>query len=62
MSPIAYVDRIPVGKGERGPITKKIQEAFFGIVRGEVADRHKWLTAVPQRTGASTATAAVRHP
>jgi branched-chain amino acid aminotransferase len=48
VSPIASVDRIPVGSGERGPITKAIQEAFFAIVRGEVADRHHWLTPVPR--------------
>ena len=47
ITPIASVDRIPVGEGTRGPITKKLQEAFFGIVRHEVADRHRWLTPVP---------------
>ena len=47
ISPIASVDRIPVGSGERGPITKKIQDAFFAIVRGETTDRHGWLTPVP---------------
>jgi branched-chain amino acid aminotransferase len=62
VSPIASVDRIPVGKGERGPITKKIQDAFFAIVRGETADRHKWLTPIPQRAAVATGTAAVRHP
>jgi branched-chain amino acid aminotransferase len=62
ISPIASVDRIPVGKGERGPVTKKIQDAFFAIVRGETADRHKWLTPIPQRAGVTTGAAAVRHP
>ena len=47
ISPIASVDRIPVGNGERGPITRRLQEAFFAIVRGEVEDRHGWLTPVP---------------
>jgi len=61
ISPIASVDRIPVGTGERGPITKVLQDAFFGIVRGEVPDRHGWLTPVPQAAG-TTASAAVRHP
>ena len=62
VSPIASVDRIPVGTGERGPITTTLQDAFFAIVRGETADRHKWLTPIPQRTGATTGTAAVRQP
>ncbi|HTO90403.1 MAG TPA: branched-chain amino acid transaminase [Candidatus Sulfotelmatobacter sp.] len=52
ISPIASVDRIPVGGGERGPITKKIQDAFFAIVRGETPDRFHWLTAVPVPAGA----------
>jgi branched-chain amino acid aminotransferase len=47
ISPIASVDRIPVGSGERGPITKKLQDAFFAIVRGETSDRFRWLTPVP---------------
>ncbi|HYS93795.1 MAG TPA: branched-chain amino acid transaminase, partial [Candidatus Acidoferrales bacterium] len=31
VSPISSVDRIVVGKGERGPVTKAIQDAFFAI-------------------------------
>ena len=61
VSPIASVDRIPVGKGERGPITKKIQDAFFAIVRGETADRHQWLTPIPQRASVAAETAAARQ-
>ena len=57
ISPIASVDRITVGKGERGPVTKALQDVFFGIVRGEKTDTRRWLTAVP-RAAASTATAA----
>jgi branched-chain amino acid aminotransferase len=65
ISPIASVDHIPVGKGERGPVTKRIQDAFFAIVRGETADRHNWLTPVPQRAGATAVPAVpaeVRRP
>ncbi len=54
VSPITSVDRIAVGSGTRGPVTKAIQDAFFGIVRGEVADRHGWLTMVPQVAGATS--------
>jgi branched-chain amino acid aminotransferase len=61
VSPIASVDRIPVGKGERGPVTKALQDAFFAVVRGETPDRHGWLTPVPQVAGAA-ASAAVRQP
>jgi len=40
------VDRISVGKGVTGPVTKAIQKEFFAIVRGEKADRFHWLTPV----------------
>lgn len=46
VTPIRAVDGISVGSGQRGPVTKALQEAFFAIVRGEVKDRHGWLTFV----------------
>ena len=47
VTPIRSVDKISVGKGAVGPITKSIQQEFYGIVRGEKSDRYKWLTPVP---------------
>ena len=47
VTPIRSVDKIKVGKGVMGPITKAIQKEFYAIVRGEKDDRHGWLTAVP---------------
>jgi branched-chain amino acid aminotransferase len=44
--PVRSVDRIPVGQGRRGPITKAIQDAFFGIVTGTQPDTRRWLTPV----------------
>ncbi len=61
VTPVTSVDRITVGRGERGPVTHAIQDAFFGIVKGERPDRHRWLHAVPQ-PAAATAGAAVRRP
>ena len=46
ITPVTKVDNIVVGKGGRGPVTKKIQDEFFGIIRGEKKDRHNWLTYV----------------
>src|SRR6266487_2645881 len=43
---IRSVDKISVGKGVVGPITRAIQKEFFAIVRGEKPDRYKWLTPV----------------
>jgi branched-chain amino acid aminotransferase len=48
VTPVTSVDRVPVGNGERGPVTKAIQDAFFGIVKGELPDRYGWLSPVPQ--------------
>jgi len=46
VTPIRSVDRLPVGKGARGPITKKIQSAFFDIIEGRADDRFEWLEFV----------------
>jgi branched-chain amino acid aminotransferase len=46
ITPVRSVDRIPVGKGRRGPITERVQKAFFEIVEGAVPDRYGWLTPV----------------
>jgi branched-chain amino acid aminotransferase len=46
ITPIRSVDKIPVGKGVRGPITAALQQEFFDIINGEVPDRHNWLTYV----------------
>ena len=40
------VDRILIGDGTMGPITRKLYDAFFGIVNGRTPDRHNWLTTV----------------
>lgn len=46
ITPIRSVDRIPVGEGKPGPITRAIQREYLGIARGEIPDRHGWLTMV----------------
>ncbi len=47
ITPIRSVDRITVGKGKIGAITKAIQDEFYGIVHGQKPDRYQWLTPVP---------------
>jgi branched-chain amino acid aminotransferase len=49
ITPIRSVDRIPVGKGHRGPIAEKLQKEFFAIVNGTKPDRHGWLSPVEAR-------------
>jgi len=43
ITPVRSVDRIPVGAGTRGPVTKALQDAFFGLFNGRTADKWGWL-------------------
>jgi branched-chain amino acid aminotransferase len=47
ITPINSVDRITVGKGNAGPITRALQKDFYNIVHGTTADRYNWFTPVP---------------
>jgi branched-chain amino acid aminotransferase len=50
VTPIRSIDKITIGAGRRGPITAALQQAFFAVINGEVADIHGWLTYVyPQQ-------------
>lgn len=46
ITPIRSIDKIEIGKGSRGPVTRKLQERFFGVLSGEVEDARGWLTTV----------------
>ncbi len=46
ITPLRSIDRIKIGSGKRGPITKRLQDEFFALVTGEKPDRHNWLTQV----------------
>jgi branched-chain amino acid aminotransferase len=46
VTPIRSVDRIPVGEGRIGPITRTLQRRFLDIVHGRAVDRFGWLTPV----------------
>ena len=48
VTPIRSIDKIKIGEGGRGPITKRLQERYLATVRGELPDRHGWLTLVQQ--------------
>src|SRR5215472_5231018 len=47
ITPIRSVDKITVGHGIAGHITKSIRKEFYGIVNGSAEDRFGWLTPVP---------------
>ena len=48
VTPVRSVDRIEVGNGSRGPVTKVIQDAFFGLFDGSTEDRWGWLDPVAE--------------
>src|SRR5918992_4858887 len=49
ITPIRTVDKITVGTGKRGEITRRIQEVFFQITSGEREAPGDWLTYVNER-------------
>ena len=46
VTPIRTIDKITIGKGMAGPVTRKIQEEFFALTSGKKPDRYNWLTPV----------------
>ncbi|AEY00231.1 branched-chain amino acid aminotransferase [Oceanimonas sp. GK1] len=46
VTPVRSVDGITLGEGKRGPITKELQQAFFGLFDGTTQDKWGWLTPV----------------
>ena len=46
ITPVTKIDNIVIGDGNRGPVTEKIQSAFFDIVEGRCEDRYGWFTPV----------------
>jgi len=46
VTPVRSVDKITIGSGSRGPITQRLQRAYFDVINGEIPDHHGWLTYV----------------
>ena len=46
VTPIRELDNRTIGKGKAGPITKKLQTAFFDIVKGKNDKYESWLTYI----------------
>jgi branched-chain amino acid aminotransferase len=51
ITPIRSVDKISVGKGVMGPVTRAIHTEFFGMINGTEPDRYHWFTPVPVKAG-----------
>jgi branched-chain amino acid aminotransferase len=49
ITPITSIDRLPVGNAKVGPVTRRMQEAFFDVIEGRTRDRHGWLFPITAR-------------
>lgn len=47
---VVEIDRRKIGDGKVGPIGKKLQDAYFDVVRGKVPAHRDWLTPVYEKT------------
>ncbi|HEY9688295.1 MAG TPA: branched-chain amino acid transaminase [Coleofasciculaceae cyanobacterium] len=46
VAPITSIDHRPIGDGEFGPITRKIQSLYFDVVKNKVPQYRHWVTLV----------------
>ena len=54
VTPIRELDGRVIGEGKRGPITTRIQQLFFDVIRGKVAKHRDWLTPVEAKQAAKS--------
>ncbi len=54
ITPIRSIDKIRIGEGRRGPVTERLQTAFFDVINGVTPDRRGWLTPVSQPVGVTS--------
>jgi branched-chain amino acid aminotransferase len=43
---VSRIDHRPVGSGQMGPLSRKLRDLFFDVVRGRVGKYRSWCTAV----------------
>ena len=43
VTPVRQVDHMSIGNGGCGPMTRQLQDAFFGLFNGKTEDRWGWL-------------------
>jgi branched-chain amino acid aminotransferase len=52
---VRSIDKIVVGNGKCGPVTKRLQREYLDIVTGAKPDPHGWLSMVRASAAASPA-------
>lgn len=55
IAPIASIDGRPISNGDPGPITSRLRDIFFDIVRGRSSKYSDFITPVRPRVAAATA-------
>jgi branched-chain amino acid aminotransferase len=50
ITPVREVDNRRIGAGVPGPVVRKVQEAYFRVVRGQESRYAEWLTYVSARS------------
>lgn len=48
ITPILSIDKRPLGNGSAGPVTKRLQTAYYDLQHGTSHDTHGWLTELSQ--------------
>jgi branched-chain amino acid aminotransferase len=46
ITPVRDIDHRKIGRGEAGPVTRRLQEAFFSIVKGTDTKHEHWLSFI----------------
>jgi branched-chain amino acid aminotransferase len=46
ITPVREIDHRKIGRGEAGPVTRRLQEAYFSVVKGADAKHDHWLSFV----------------
>ncbi len=46
VTPVRQVDHMTIGNGGCGPVTKQLQDAFFGLFNGQTQDKWNWLEPI----------------
>jgi branched-chain amino acid aminotransferase len=62
VTPIASVDRIPVGTESPGPVTRELRHIYFDTVHGYSMSHPEWLTPVWKTAGSPQSKSAMAEP
>lgn len=52
LTPVVSVDRVPVGDGRPGPISRHLQQRYFEAITGQLPAYRHWLTPVFEQAAA----------